>query len=291
MKMNTKRLAVSLMFSLILLPFGVHASNCKQGESYFKLAEKASLDDNYEGSKKWSQKAVDACSRFQNWYLLGFSEQKLGNKDQALNAYKNAHELANGNKENALVIGRFGEVLSIMGEREKALIHLQKALTLISTAPQWMTSLAKELDKSLSDKPLTNAQVKRGLSTKRQGLDLMFKDYKPSINIRINFLLNSTDVDPLSKENLEVLADALSNTSYQGQSFRLVGHTDIRGDDNYNLKLSTSRAEMVKEYLVGINPALESRLITEGQGEQSPVYKGDEEEDHRLNRRLQVMID
>ena len=286
-----KNIASYVLLSTLVLPMGAYATNCNQSESYFKLAQKASLDDNYSEAKKWSQKAVDDCSQYQNWYLLGYSEQKLGELDDALKAYERAYELAGNNADSAMAIGRYGEVLSILGNREKALSHLQMALTLVDEAPSWMTDLSKDLDSSLSEKPITTEQVQRGLSTKRQGLGLSFKDAKPSINIRINFLDNSSDVDEFSRANLDVLANALSDKAYQGESFRLVGHTDVRGGDDYNMQLSYSRAEMVKEYLVKKKPELSSRLIIEGKGETSPLYKGSDADDHRLNRRLQVMIE
>lgn len=70
----------------------------------------------------------------------------------------------------------------------------------------------------------------------------------------------------------------------------LGSHTDDRGNDKYNLKLSQKRAESAVEYLVirGINPA---RLIAKGYGEtQQVVYRAETEDEHQLNRRTTVAL-
>ena len=63
------------------------------------------------------------------------------------------------------------------------------------------------------------------------------------------------------------------------------GHTDSRGSDAYNQRLSEQRAASVKRYLVnqGINPA---RLVTRGFGEAVPVASNLTEEGRAHNRRV-----
>lgn len=66
-------------------------------------------------------------------------------------------------------------------------------------------------------------------------------------------------------------------------------HTDSRGSDDYNLKLSDNRARSVMEYILskGIAP---SRIISHGYGETKPVAPGNSEENHQLNRRCEFTI-
>lgn len=73
------------------------------------------------------------------------------------------------------------------------------------------------------------------------------------------------------------------------------GHTDARGDDLYNKRLSEQRAEAVKAYLAekGVDAA---RLNTIGLGEMRPVAPNakndgsDDEEGRQRNRRVEVIL-
>jgi OOP family OmpA-OmpF porin len=68
-----------------------------------------------------------------------------------------------------------------------------------------------------------------------------------------------------------------------------VGHTDNVGGDAYNQKLSVSRAEAVKAYLVskGIE---KNRVYTEGKGEKQPVADNKTAEGRAKNRRVEIEV-
>ena len=66
-------------------------------------------------------------------------------------------------------------------------------------------------------------------------------------------------------------------------------HTDSRGSDEYNFKLSDNRAKSVMEYIIskGIDP---SRITSHGYGETKPVATNDTDEGRQLNRRVEFEI-
>lgn len=66
-------------------------------------------------------------------------------------------------------------------------------------------------------------------------------------------------------------------------------HTDSRGSDEYNFKLSDNRARSVMEYILskGISP---SRIRSQGYGETKPVVPNDTDENRQLNRRVEFTI-
>jgi len=67
------------------------------------------------------------------------------------------------------------------------------------------------------------------------------------------------------------------------------GHTDSKGSDEYNLKLSQLRAKSVVDYIIskGI-PA--NKLIAKGYGETQPIDTNDTEEGRQNNRRVEFKV-
>ncbi|MEQ9413191.1 MAG: OmpA family protein [Cyclobacteriaceae bacterium] len=70
---------------------------------------------------------------------------------------------------------------------------------------------------------------------------------------------------------------------------QLEGHTDTRGNPKANLKLSESRVEAVKDYLVS-KKIPKSKVKTKAFGGTAPISREDSEEAHRLNRRVELRI-
>lgn len=68
------------------------------------------------------------------------------------------------------------------------------------------------------------------------------------------------------------------------------GHTDNRGSDVYNQKLSQERAESVRLYLIENHKIEGSRLFAKGYGESQPVAPNDTEENMAKNRRVEFTI-
>lgn len=73
----------------------------------------------------------------------------------------------------------------------------------------------------------------------------------------------------------------------QGINVELSGHTDNRGTETYNLKLSTSRARTVAEYLSskGVD---RDRVTVKGYGESQPIADNNTEEGRSKNRRVEI---
>lgn len=66
-------------------------------------------------------------------------------------------------------------------------------------------------------------------------------------------------------------------------------HTDSKGANDYNFKLSDSRAKSVVDYLIskGIS---KDRLVSKGYGEEKPISTNDTEEGRQLNRRTEFKV-
>jgi outer membrane protein OmpA-like peptidoglycan-associated protein len=74
-------------------------------------------------------------------------------------------------------------------------------------------------------------------------------------------------------------------------SFKVEGHTDSFGSDQYNLDLSQRRAETVKTWLfqnMSIDP---NRILTQGYGRSRLIVPADKSvEEQQLNRRVEIVI-
>lgn len=90
-----------------------------------------------------------------------------------------------------------------------------------------------------------------------------------------------------SKPSLDELVNYLQIN--QELNLEVIGHTDAVGTKEYNLKLSRSRANAIKAYLVeqGINA---SRVRPMGLGNEYPLVKNDSEENRQLNRRVEIKL-
>ncbi|MBA3404864.1 MAG: OmpA family protein [Gemmatimonadaceae bacterium] len=86
--------------------------------------------------------------------------------------------------------------------------------------------------------------------------------------------------------------DAIASTLHGNPSILLVevqSHTDERGDDEANLRLTQARAKIVVNYLIakGIDPA---RLDPQGYGETQPIDNGHNEAAWAKNTRIELVI-
>jgi len=66
-------------------------------------------------------------------------------------------------------------------------------------------------------------------------------------------------------------------------------HTDSRGSDEYNFKLSDERAKSVREYILSKGISV-SRITSQGYGETRPVADNITDENRQLNRRVEFTI-
>jgi outer membrane protein OmpA-like peptidoglycan-associated protein len=109
----------------------------------------------------------------------------------------------------------------------------------------------------------------------------------------IYFDFDKSNIRTDAEYELEKVIDILR--LYPNMTIKVESHTDSRGSDRYNLKLSNQRATSSRDYIVsrGIDSnRIESAI---GFGETQLINRCDgsvkcTEEDHQLNRRTQFII-
>ena len=90
-----------------------------------------------------------------------------------------------------------------------------------------------------------------------------------------------------ARENLSNLAASLNR--YPDSEVLIAGHTDSRGEDAYNQRLSENRSGAARSYLTqqGVDA---TRIRAVGLGETEPVASNDTDAGRQENRRVEVAI-
>jgi outer membrane protein OmpA-like peptidoglycan-associated protein len=101
----------------------------------------------------------------------------------------------------------------------------------------------------------------------------------------IQFDFNSYKLIPPSFEELEQVAAFLFRNPKV--KVHLAGHTDDRGVDTYNLKLSENRAKNAAAYIAKLGIDL-GRIEVSGYGESRPLVEGKTENARMINRRVEI---
>lgn len=103
----------------------------------------------------------------------------------------------------------------------------------------------------------------------------------------IQFEYNSSALTQDSQSGITMLTDFLQRNPML--NVELAGHTDNVGSESYNLKLSTDRAETVRQALIA-NGIDACRLTAKGYGASKPLVSNDNDEHRALNRRTEMII-
>lgn len=110
------------------------------------------------------------------------------------------------------------------------------------------------------------------------------------LNIPVLFEFDSATLTPRSLVSINRLGVALASLKMTEQdSVLVVGHTDSQGAAAYNLSLSQQRARSVSATL-GTLLNGQVRMVSEGRGENELRYTANTADDHRRNRRVELIV-
>lgn len=105
--------------------------------------------------------------------------------------------------------------------------------------------------------------------------------------VGIEFDYDRATIRPVSTPSIREVADVMRK--YPKMTIEIRGHTDDRGGDDYNLKLSQDRAASVADALVGMGIE-RKRLSVKGFGKTRPIVPNDSDENRQKNRRTEFVI-
>ena len=140
------------------------------------------------------------------------------------------------------------------------------------------TIIGRKMDKQAEEirKEVPGVKVERV----GEGIVVEFKS-----NILFGF--DRADLSNSAEKNLDDLTNVLKK--YPDTNIEIQGHTDDKGTEAYNLRLSERRASSVAAYLKskGITA---NRITIKGYGESAPKYANDSESSRAENRRVDFLI-
>jgi outer membrane protein OmpA-like peptidoglycan-associated protein len=129
--------------------------------------------------------------------------------------------------------------------------------------------------------------------------DLQVKETPTEIRIELAadvlFDFDKSTIKPEAASALHNVAEIIKDKG-KGRSVRIDGHTDSKGGDAYNQKLSERRAASVKQWLVEKEGLNTIKMSTQGFGAKRPVAPNskpdgsDDPEGRQKNRRVEIVL-
>jgi len=161
-------------------------------------------------------------------------------------------------------------------------------------APTEATETAPQSGDDYQDVSDSDLQNVRGLK-KTVNLDKVHIDKpKPArssgekaISLQILFDYDSADLSKEAKAQLDPIGHALASGELKGLKFKIEGHTDVVGSEDYNEQLSRRRADAVKQFLVDQYGIAYTALQTEGKGKQDLADSANPTSE--VNRRVRIV--
>lgn len=194
------------------------------------------------------------------------------------------------NKENQLPLGAYFEIVEL--ESGKTIIKSTsdgktgKFLIALPVGKRYLINVSKEGYLFYSDH-LSSIGLNSSAFEKR----IPLTPVKAGETIILNNIFFDFDKSVLKPESYIELKKVIELLNlHKTAKIEISGHTDNYGDDNYNLRLSESRAKAVYDYLINVGKIDPLRLSFKGYGESKPIDTNDTEAGRARNRRTEIKI-
>jgi outer membrane protein OmpA-like peptidoglycan-associated protein len=156
-------------------------------------------------------------------------------------------------------------------------------VTIAAEAPNYLRAVTE-----IEVKPRSDVVAQIALTKRPARPNVVITDKELKLKKEVHFQHDSAEILPDSMGILEETADML-RTHSEIASVEIQGHTDDSGTPEYNMRLSTERANAVREALIrdGVEP---NRLTARGYGQEKPLVPNTNEANRAKNRRVQLLI-
>lgn len=300
---------------------------CKDKVKAAVLFNKAKSSSDNNQKKKLFKESITYCPSYAAYYYLGGTYMQLNQFANANQAFENAKRL---NPIEPDIYLAQGDACMELNDYGNAFLNYKVGLNLLGKSiPVYEKRLNEARIKVVqygADAALIKKVIKRGLEVKRSIGAQKNIVVSPSIDIRVEFDCDKDTLSTTGRKQADEIGKAITelyqertrsigvsadNSAEEPEqiepptqqeqvgtpppaarfSFKLIGHTDNRGTDAYNMDLSLRRARTVKFFLVS-KYEIEERLISiTGHGEREPLIPNAKTEaEHRVNRRVEIVV-
>ena len=249
--------------------------------SFMFLADKGSNFEVYLGNK--ATESSEPIAVFSTDEILRDTFANLGKVSVSKEAFKKAQDLEKVAQLIAASVERDSLGMELAGEDiREMLLHLRDETSFLSNS---------EFDDLTSSDLIDGSELNRVVASQTEATKEKNRTLKAYELNNIYFGFDSYAL--VSKEQTKVGELKKILAEDPGVSVVIKAHTDLRGNDDYNLLLSMRRAQSIQKYLQkqGIDA---SRFKIAWVGEKEPLVncsnKDCSEEDHAQNRRAEVVF-
>ena len=282
-----KIIVITFCCIFLLLSGGDAEAGCDKGR---RLYEDAMSQRDASGRIILLKQSLAECEDFNAYYELAKACKKEGHLEEAEKTLLDAKDVAKDNTVFAKLLFQLGVVYGKMGKTNEAYTCFQESYEKDPRPVVRKNIRAIEVYR-MKQGIMRAEDIKKSLVSSKN-VSKGFRGFvaESSVNLHINFEYDKSRLNASGRKQSDELGRALADPIFRDSSFTLIGHTDTRGDNAYNLRLSEKRANAVREYLIKHYSLSSRRIRTEGRGEQEPLYPEDTEEDCILNRRVEVRL-
>jgi outer membrane protein OmpA-like peptidoglycan-associated protein len=122
-----------------------------------------------------------------------------------------------------------------------------------------------------------------------EGVDEELLENAPKVGALVLFDFDSAKIKDESISLLEQFAQAFQHPTLEDAIFVVAGHTDSKGSETYNFRLSEERARAVKDYLITVYNIPEERFLIKPFGEIRPIATNETDDGRAKNRRVEFI--
>jgi outer membrane protein OmpA-like peptidoglycan-associated protein len=150
-------------------------------------------------------------------------------------------------------------------------------------------------DQELSKEKAARADAEERLKAAMKSLEEIAKVKEDSrgtiitLSGAVLFKTNEATLLPIAQSQLRKVAEAL-NQYDEGRKIVVAGHTDSVGSDSVNQRLSQSRADSVRLFLIQSGVKTE-RISAVGKGETEPIAENKSPDGRANNRRVEIIVE
>jgi outer membrane protein OmpA-like peptidoglycan-associated protein len=278
-------------FLALALGMAARAGDLEKANQYLQQALQA--PDN--GSRiQLLRKSLTEQASFAAHYQLGKALRDTGQLNPAIQEFRHAMELTGSSDtlDRAHALFQIGATMAQEGNPTEGLTYMQYSLALEKHPAVEQAILKLQSQLSLTVQPA--GQLERAFIAASRDLILDDSSRRDSaagkIPVWIQFEFDRADLAPEGETQAIQLGQAVSSKAFADCRFRIIGHTDLIGDPEYNLALSRRRAVAVAAYLSSHFHIPQERLLTDGHGMEEPLVTKGSRKEQAVNRRVDVVI-